>query len=86
MAKKPVAYFNNQEKGHVMCKGDGTALTEAFGPALTDVIGRTVDLVVRDVESAGKVKPAVRISIPKVKALRAAKPTQSAAPKADTGD
>jgi hypothetical protein len=63
-ADKWVLFFDKLEKGLVLNKTNAMTLAKAFGPDSDLWTGRTVSLVVRDVQFGTDIVPAIRIVIP----------------------
>jgi hypothetical protein len=58
--KKPILVFAN-DKQMVCNKTNGTTLGEMFGNETDDWIGKSITLIVQNVDFAGKSTPAIRI-------------------------
>lgn len=58
--KKPIIFFAN-DKQMVCNKTNGTTLGEMFGQETDDWIGKSITLIVQNVDFAGKSTPAIRI-------------------------
>jgi hypothetical protein len=58
--RKPIIFFAN-DKQMVCNKTNGTTLGEMFGNETDDWIGKSITLIVQNVDFAGKSTPAIRI-------------------------
>lgn len=58
--RKPIIYFAN-DKQMVCNKTNGTTLGEMFGQETDDWLGKTITLIVQNVDFGGKSTPAIRI-------------------------
>lgn len=58
--RKPIIFFAN-DKQMVCNKTNGTMLGEMFGTETDEWIGKTITLIVQNVDFAGKSTPAIRI-------------------------
>lgn len=58
--RKPIIFFAN-DKQMVCNKTNGTTLGEMFGQETDDWIGKSITLIVQNVDFAGKSTPAIRI-------------------------
>jgi len=67
---KPVAYFNEIDKGLVVKRPHATTLQKAFGDETDDMIGQSIDLVVVCVEINGEMRNVVGIEVPAAQAGR----------------
>ena len=58
--RKPIIFFTN-DKQMVCNKTNGTTLGEMFGNETDDWLGKSITLIVQNVDFAGKSTPAIRI-------------------------
>ena len=58
--RKPIIFFAN-DKQMVCNKTNGTALAEMFGNETDEWLGKSITLIVQNVDFAGKSTPAIRI-------------------------
>ncbi len=58
--RKPIIYFTN-DKQMVCNKTNGTALGQMFGNDTDDWLGKSITLIVQNVDFSGKSTPAIRV-------------------------
>ncbi len=61
MEVKPVLYFDGGQKGLVLNKTNATAIADNYGDDTESWPGRSIVLLVREVDYKGKLTPAIRV-------------------------
>lgn len=61
---KPIAYFQNAQKGLVLNKTNASTLAYAFGDDTDNWIGAAIELFPMMVSFQGQMQPAIRIRVP----------------------
>lgn len=67
--KKPVAYFNEVDKGFVLNKTNATTIQELYGGEMTDWTGKKITLFATEVAYQGKQTMAIRVRLKPVEAV-----------------